>query len=346
MIQAWSRRAADSELSVDRRAVRQAAVLFLAAGTIGLVTDFMPGTVGHGNKPLDAVNLAIGVLAMTRLSSRLTGHWSLLFALLGMTGIALNSDAGAIPAPTLGVWFVLIFIWVGCWHRRGMCLAMAPFAAAAYLVPYALGAPRAPGSVGAVVLVIPVAVLAGEVIATNVERARRLAQDQERAVDALAKANLTDDLTQLGNRRFGNQALDSLQPGDALALLDLDHFKVVNDRYGHARGDQLLQELGDYLRATTRVGDDVARMGGEEFMLILRRPDAAGALPSVDRVVSGWRRRSPLSTLSAGVVVHEAGRAPIDTYRSADEALYAAKAGGRDRAVAGGSATAARQSVA
>jgi diguanylate cyclase (GGDEF)-like protein len=327
------RRRSELALSADQRAIRQAAVLFVAAGTIGLITDFVPGAVGHGDKPLDAINLIIGVLALTPLSRRFTGYRSLVFALIGMTGIALNNAAGAVPAPTLGIWFVLVLLWIGSWHRRGICLAMAPFAAAAYLIPYAFGAPRAPGAIGSVILIVPVAVLAGEVIAANVERTRKLAVDQQRAVDALAKANLTDDLTQLGNRRFGNQILDEVQPGDAIVLLDLDHFKAVNDEFGHARGDQVLQHLGDYLRAAVRSSDDMARMGGEEFMVILRQPDPSDFFGTADRLVTGWRARSPVSTLSAGVKVHDAGQAPVETYRAADEALYAAKAAGRDRTI-------------
>ena len=337
----WSRRrAGDADVSTDLRAVRQAAILFVAAGTIGLVTDFLPGAVGHGSKPLDTINLVVGLLALTRVSSRLTGYRSLLFALLGMAGIGLNNAAGALPAPTLGIWFVLVFLWVGSWHRRGTCLAIAPFAVAAYLAPYLAGAPRGPDVVGSVILIIPVAVLAGEVIAANVSRSRELAREQQRSVEALAKANLTDDLTQLGNRRFGNQMLDEVEPGDVVAVLDLDHFKTVNDRFGHARGDQILQELGACLRADVRTSDGVARMGGEEFLLIVRQPQPGQAFHSVDRVVSAWRARSPLSTLSAGVAIHVAGQSPSDTYRAADQALYAAKTGGRDRTVvAGGPAT-------
>jgi GGDEF domain-containing protein len=81
-----------------------------------------------------------------------------------------------------------------------------------------------------------------------------------------------------------------------------------------------------HLRAVIRDSDEVARMGGEEFMLIVRQPPTH-VHAVVDRVVSSWRLRSPLSTLSAGVAVHDATRSPSDTYR----ALYAAKAGGRDR---------------
>jgi diguanylate cyclase (GGDEF)-like protein len=85
-----------------------------------------------------------------------------------------------------------------------------------------------------------------------------------------------------------------------------------------------------HLRAVIRDSDEVARMGGEEFMLIVRQPPTH-VHAVVDRVVSSWRLRSPLSTLSAGVAVHDATRSPSDTYRAADRALYAAKAGGRDR---------------
>jgi diguanylate cyclase (GGDEF)-like protein len=313
--------------------VRQAATLFVAAGVIGLITDLLPGTVGQGSVLLDATTLVLGLLAFTPLAAGLTGYRSLVFPLLGMAGIGLNNAAGALPVPTLGIWFVLVFLWVGSWHRRGICLAIAPCAVAAYLVPYLAGAPRAPGSIGSVFLVIPVAVLAGEVIAVNAARSRRLAREQQRAVEALAKANLTDDLTQLGNRRFGNQLLDEVQPGDVVAVLDLDHFKSVNDRFGHARGDQVLQQLGACLRDDLRASDGVARMGGEEFLLIVRQPGVGEAFHSVDRVLAGWRSRSPLSTLSAGVAVHEAGRSPTDTFRAADQALYTAKTAGRDRTV-------------
>ncbi|HTW19586.1 MAG TPA: GGDEF domain-containing protein [Mycobacteriales bacterium] len=320
-------------MSSDRRAVRQAAVLFIAAGAIGLITDFMPGAVGPGNKFLDALNLIVGLLALTRLSNRVTGYRALVFPAFGMVVIGLNNAAGALPAPTLGIWFVLIFLWIGSWYPRGICLLASPFAAAAYLAPYGFGAPRTTGAVGSAMLVIPVAVLAGEVIAANVARSRALAREQQRAVDALAKANLTDDLTQLGNRRFGNQILDGIEPGDALALLDLDHFKAINDQYGHARGDVVLQQLGDYLRAMVRSEDGIARMGGEEFMVILHGVTLGQAFDSVDRLIRGWRATGPLSTLSAGVALQAAGRSPIDTYRDADNALYVAKTTGRDRTV-------------
>jgi diguanylate cyclase (GGDEF)-like protein len=323
-------RGINAAASLEQRAVHQAGVLFIGAGAIGLITDLLPG-IGNGDKLLDALVLALGLAALTPLSTRLAGYRSLVLPLVGMAAIAVNNTQGTLPAPTLGIWFVLIFLWIGSWHPRGTSLAMTPFAVAAYLLPYLAGAPRTDGSVGSVVLIIPVAVLAGEVIATNAQRTRELARDQQHAVDALAQANLTDDLTRLGNRRRGNQLLDAVQPGDAVAILDLDHFKAVNDQLGHARGDQVLQELGDYLRSVVRSSDEVARMGGEEFMLIIRDPHAPQVHAAVERLVAGWRACSPLSTLSAGVAIHDSTRAPTDTYRAADRALYEAKANGRDR---------------
>lgn len=316
-------------------AVRQAAYLYTAAGLIGVGTDLLPpGPAAHpAGDGVDAFNLLIGVLLLTPLSRRISRRASLVFALIAFGNVAMSNVHGAVPPPTLGIWFVLIFIWVGSWHGRGAAALVSPFAAVAYLLPLAFGAPVPQGAVGAVVLVIPVGILAGEAIAANAATARRSADAQQLAVDALAKANVTDDLTGLGNRRMGNQLLDGVRPGDAVAILDLDHFKRVNDTEGHARGDALLQDLGAFLRESLRTGDAVARMGGEEFVLILRQPAPGEALKVVQRLLADWRVLSPVTTLSAGVVIHERDVPPSETYRRADAGLYAAKQAGRDRAM-------------
>ena len=92
--------------------------------------------------------------------------------------------------------------------------------------------------------------------------------EQLRVIDALTDAATHDALTGLGNRRAAQASIDTLQPGDAVFILDLDHFKTINDSLGHQAGDQVLTQLGDYLRAFTRPTDSVARYGGEEFLLI------------------------------------------------------------------------------
>lgn len=150
--------------------------------------------------------------------------------------------------------------------------------------------------------------------------------------EQLREDSLRDPLTQLGNRRKLAGALELLKEGDALAVIDLDHFKRVNDTYGHAAGDRLLRSLADFARDSLRPPDEVFRIGGEEFLIVL-----AGAGPRagavLERISTRWRAQSRVTTFSAGIAVHGQGRTPEETLSRADEALYAAKRAGRDRVV-------------
>lgn len=119
----------------------------------------------------------------------------------------------------------------------------------------------------------------------------------------------------------------------SLLLLDLDHFKVINDRHGHSVGDEVLRAVAAVLRASS--GDRVFRLGGEEFAVMLAC-DAAGALVVAERLRETVRRLDLLTghpiTVSIGVA-WSSGTQPDHEliYRLADEALYRAKDGGRDR---------------
>ncbi len=156
-----------------------------------------------------------------------------------------------------------------------------------------------------------------------------LAFERLQATKVLLDASLRDALTGVGNRRQADVLLAQVKPGDAVAILDLDHFKSVNDRWGHARGDEVLVALARYLDRSLRDGDAVARFGGEEFLVVLRQagPHAAAAL---ERLVEGWRRTEPVTTFSTGVAVHATGAKPTATLIAADQALYRAKDAGRD----------------
>ncbi len=145
----------------------------------------------------------------------------------------------------------------------------------------------------------------------------------------------TDALTGLLNRRALEDALTTLSTGDVLVVVDLDHFKVVNDRHGHARGDLVLVDFARTLVEVVRATDVVARFGGEEFVLLLRHGSAqiGGATVVLDRLRDSWSRSHQDVTWSAGVARHGVGTDPHETMDAADRALYTAKAAGRDRVV-------------
>jgi diguanylate cyclase (GGDEF)-like protein len=138
-----------------------------------------------------------------------------------------------------------------------------------------------------------------------------------------------DPLTGLGNRRRLDTALTRLRAGDVVIVLDLDHFKAVNDSLGHDVGDRVLRSFGALLSSQTRSGELAIRTGGEEFVLIAEggeQSEAAAAL--MGRLAAGWWRQSPLTTFSAGAAVHQGGN-PAATMKLADQALYEAKGRGR-----------------
>jgi diguanylate cyclase (GGDEF)-like protein len=165
-------------------------------------------------------------------------------------------------------------------------------------------------------LVVPLVVIIGEVVA--------------HVVHNLRQASVVDALTGVGNRRHGMAALQRLRPGDGVMLLDLDRFKDVKDRDGHAAGDAVLASVGALLRRSMRGADAVARDGGEEFLVIVSQ--AGDEIDQVaDRLLDDWRATGPRTTISAGVTMHRRGEPPEEALARADRALYAAKHGGRDR---------------
>ncbi len=161
------------------------------------------------------------------------------------------------------------------------------------------------------------------------EAARRFHRIREAAVLVLEAE--TDPLTRLANRRTFARALETLVPGDALVVVDLDHFKVVNDTYGHAAGDETLRRLAGCLRSVSRQVDCVARYGGEEFALVLVGAGEKGARIALGRLRRAWAESQPVTTFSAGVAIHESGEVAAETLHRADLALYRAKESGRDR---------------
>jgi diguanylate cyclase (GGDEF)-like protein len=155
---------------------------------------------------------------------------------------------------------------------------------------------------------------------------------------------LTDELTRLPNRRYMAQRfLQEMQrarryhKGLAFVMMDLDHFKQVNDTYGHLAGDQALAELAKILLAAKRDSDVAARYGGEEFALILHETAAEGAMVLAERIrasVEAATFPGDLKlTISIGVAATDDESRFTSLMERADEALYEAKEGGRNRVV-------------
>jgi diguanylate cyclase (GGDEF)-like protein len=150
------------------------------------------------------------------------------------------------------------------------------------------------------------------------------------ALSAFRDVASTDVLTGLWNRRQFETELVTLEPGDAVALLDLDHFKAVNDTHGHLTGDGVIRAFGEMLNRVAGRQDCAARFGGEEFVLLVRGSNHWRARALVEGLVRDWAASDPLTTFSAGIAEHEGGRGEA-TVDAADRALYASKEGGRNR---------------
>jgi diguanylate cyclase (GGDEF)-like protein len=171
------------------------------------------------------------------------------------------------------------------------------------------------------------------------------------ATRAFAKSQLqasTDPLTGLLNRRsFEERATSTLDGAERYGLLmaDLDNFKTLNDVHGHSTGDRALRRFAEVLRSVTRPEDVVARIGGEEFIVLLPHAQIAEAAEVAERIRTRLRQRDgvsePAFTVSLGVAEGLHVDDLHDVTSSADQALFQAKANGRDRVVLAGEQQAA-----
>jgi diguanylate cyclase (GGDEF)-like protein len=165
--------------------------------------------------------------------------------------------------------------------------------------------------------------------------------------DELDRASRTDDLTGLANRREMRERLDAefaiySRYGHAFSvvMLDLDHFKAINDRYGHSQGDRMLAAVGHCLRQNVREHDRVARWGGEEFLILLgqtRLPQSVQVAEKLRLALAEIQLDPPLVdervTASLGVQSIEGAKDVEDLLGQADARLYEAKHHGRNRVV-------------
>jgi diguanylate cyclase (GGDEF)-like protein len=182
-----------------------------------------------------------------------------------------------------------------------------------------------------------------EIEAAN-ERLRFQNQELQRANEALSQLSITDGLTKLHNHRFfqdhlsreikrARRAKDPL----SLILIDIDNFKTLNDRHGHAGGDAVLRRIAEVMNALTRETDLLARYGGEEFALLASQTDLDGAMALAEKIRMGVSetkfvitegRPKMRVTVSIGVSTYRGDRTRF--FNDADDALYEAKGAGKD----------------
>lgn len=185
-------------------------------------------------------------------------------------------------------------------------------------------------------------------VASHVAKLRTKLVDQKQelqhALSMLHEVATRDELTGLHNRRHMHQLLEQqfkrqLRSGEGfcLALIDLDHFKHVNDQFGHQMGDTVLKAFAEAIGKELRQTDVLARWGGEEFLLMLTAPDPGlhGAQASLARFQAALQQvvvgNGVRITFSAGLTEHPPGEPLHETLERADRGLYQAKAHGRNR---------------
>lgn len=209
---------------------------------------------------------------------------------------------------------VVAYYWNFGWQRLEFELTMSAFIAGAVGLPV----------IGFVVL--------------QTERLRALS-------DKLAHLSATDQMTGLLNRQTFLDRLDlklfgAKNSSGVFAYIDADHFKRLNDRYGHALGDKVIQLLGRHMREATREGDLCARLGGEEFGIFLfgaSLDEAGGIAERLRRAVNESETRLGIPgvviSVSIGLAAHRPGEGALATMQAADRSLYAAKHEGRNAVV-------------
>ena len=242
---------------------------------------------------------------------------------------------------SVGLYFPLLMLTSAPLKTRGS-LWIACDAALAFVAALACTRPQIQATVFSDARLSPVILLTTILFVRYLERWQRhighIRESQIRE-EALEEAARTDGLTGLLNRQGIELELEQHAQRHAywsVLLVDVDHFKGVNDEHGHLVGDQCLRNIARYLEGAVRASDLVARWGGEEFLVLLPDAQLPGANKVAEKLCSDIRLRSEAEsvvtlTVSIGAAEHRHDETYEQTMNRADQALYQAKRNGRDR---------------
>ncbi len=365
----YFRRWADWMLTTDKRQRIRLAMSGLAALLMVFCLVVMNSVAAAGLASTSEVRVwtACSVLGLIAVYAAIRSGWSRRFKDPALTlaqilyAITCCAAAFVIAGPARGVTLpilaiILMFGIFGLTARQ--MLGVLVYSLVAFGVASGVVAARdepdyptvvAAAYVGMVVVVLLSSTFLTTRVQSTREHLRRQKAELARALEQIRQLATHDDLTGLLNRRamLDRMQLEqrrSLRSGSPLliAQLDIDHFKAVNDTHGHAAGDLVLQSFADTVRRNVRDTDVLARWGGEEFVLLLCDTPAADAVALMERLrqavqamqVPVPQGSEPITvTVSIGLARHAPADPLAGTLERADRALYAAKAGGRNRVV-------------
>jgi diguanylate cyclase (GGDEF)-like protein len=316
-----------------------AAAMYGGAAALGVIEGLIPG--GQSFSLLPGLISLIFVIFLLAAGPRLPVT---ALAALGPIGVvliagAISSTEAPGDAAVLYMWPVL---WVSYFFGRKESILIVAWVGVAHAAALILMQPEYAGSFDRWFdVMVSVGIVAAVVQALS-GRNRRL-------LSKLAAEARIDKLTDVLNRRGFDERVEielalARREGSAVAAVafDIDHFKRINDEWGHEAGDQVLVHLGAVLRSETREGDVVARIGGEEFVTMLARSVLDQARAYAERVRAAFSSSIDLGldlprlTVSAGAAAAVAPGEAQELLHVADSALYAAKRAGRDRTVVHG----------
>ena len=365
----YFRRWADWMLTTDKRQRIRLAMSGLAALLMVFCLVVMNSVAAAGLASTSEVRVwtACSVLGLIAVYAAIRSGWSRRFKDPALTlaqilyAITCCAAAFVIAGPARGVTLpilaiILMFGIFGLTTRQ--MLGVLVYSLVAFGVASGVVAARdepdyPPVVAAAYVGMVVVVLLSSTFLTTRVqstrEHLRRQKAELAQALEQIRQLATHDDLTGLLNRRaiLDRMQLEQrrrLRSGSPLliAQLDIDHFKAVNDTHGHAAGDLVLQSFADTVRRNVRDTDVLARWGGEEFVLLLCDTPAADAVALMERLrqavqamqVPVAQGGQPITvTVSIGLARHTPADPLAGTLERADQALYAAKAGGRNRVV-------------